>query len=138
MISVAATLALMLAQGPVPVSSSDDELSFGVRAAQRGLWTEARFRFERAVTLAPDNPKALNDLAVALEEQGEFQKAREAYDKALKLRPHDEQIQQNYDLFREADEKRNRKGHSKTVTPAATAAPTDAAAPAATPTPAAP
>lgn len=88
--------------------SPDKELRFGVDVAQRGLWQEARFRFERALALAPDDARALNNLAVALEQQGEFDKAREAYEKALELKPGDLYIQQNYDLFREADDKRNR------------------------------
>ncbi len=41
---------------------------------------------------------------------GEFDKARECYGKALALKPGDMYIQQNFDLFREADDKRNRKG----------------------------
>ena len=61
----------------------------------------------------PTTPQALNNLAVALEQQGEFDKAREAYEKALKLKPGDIYIQQNYDLFREADDKRNRKAKKK-------------------------
>jgi len=96
------------AGGTAP-SSKEDELHFGIDVAKKGLWLEARFRFERAVQLDPENASALNDLAVALEQQGEFQKAREAYEKALKLRPGNLYIQQNYDLFREADDKRNRK-----------------------------
>jgi Flp pilus assembly protein TadD len=111
---MAALFALLLAsKGPLPLPKSQDEMRFGIEAAQRGLWAEARFRFERAVALAPGNAKALNDLAVALEQQGEFAKAREAYEKALALRPEDEYIQQNYDLFREADDKRNRKNRSQ-------------------------
>jgi Flp pilus assembly protein TadD len=100
---------LLATQGPLPVPRSGEELDFGIEAAQRGLWGEARFRFERAVLLQPENAKAHNDLAVALEQQGEFEKARAAYEQALKLKPQDELIQQNYDLFREADDKRNRK-----------------------------
>jgi tetratricopeptide (TPR) repeat protein len=46
---------------------------------------------------------------VALEQMGQFQEARESYERALELRPDDLYIQQNYDLFREADDKRNRK-----------------------------
>jgi Flp pilus assembly protein TadD len=94
-------------------ASAQDELKFGVDVARKGLWLEARFRFERAVLLEPDNASALNNLAIALEQQGEFEKAREAYDKALQLKPGNLYIQQNYDLFREADEKRNRKSRKK-------------------------
>ena len=44
---------------------------------------------------------------------GEFDKARESYEKALALKPGDIYIQQNFDLFREADDKRNRKSRRK-------------------------
>src|SRR3954447_21882235 len=110
MSAAAAVLGFLLTMsGPLMAPTAEAELRFGIDAAQKGLWGEARFRFERAVTLAPENAKALNDLAVAFEHQGEFEKAREAYDKALKLKPGDSSIQQNYDLFREADDKRTRK-----------------------------
>jgi len=89
--------------------SSERQVDFGLKVAQKGLWQEARFRFERAVQLDPGNAAALNDLAVALEQMGEFDQARQAYEKALELKPGDLYIQQNYDLFREADDKRNRK-----------------------------
>ena len=87
------------------------------RRRPEGLWQEARFRFEKAVELDPDNAAALNNLAIALEQQGEFDKARAAYDRALKLKPNDVYIQQNYDLFREADDKRNRKSRRKRQQP---------------------
>ena len=102
-------LTLLLASGAVPAASSDDEIAFGIEVARKGLWNEARFRFERAVALDPGSAEALNDLAVALEQQGEFARAREAFEKALKLAPGSLYIQQNYDLFRESDDKRNRK-----------------------------
>jgi Flp pilus assembly protein TadD len=47
-------------------------------------------------------------LGVALEQSGAFGEARKAYERALELKPGDLYIQQNYDLFREADDKRNR------------------------------
>ena len=106
----ACVIAVLLASGgPLTPPTADQELRFGIQAAQKGLWNEARFRFERAVLLQPDNAKALNDLAVAYEHQGEFEKARQSYEKALELKPGDAYIQQNYDLFREADDKRTRK-----------------------------
>jgi Flp pilus assembly protein TadD len=93
-------------------SSSGDEVQFGIEVARRGLWREARFRFQKAVLLDPDNAAALNNLAIALEQEGEFEKAREAYERALEL-DNSLYIQQNYDLFREADDKRNRKAKRK-------------------------
>jgi Flp pilus assembly protein TadD len=98
---------------PDRTAKSSEEVGFGIEVAQKGLWQEARFRFEKAVELDPDNPQAQNNLAIALEQQGEFEKARTAYEKALKLKPGDTYIQQNYDLFREADDKRNRKNKKK-------------------------
>jgi Flp pilus assembly protein TadD len=99
--------------GPGHETRSSDEIKFGIDVAQKGLWQEARFRFEKAVNLDPESASALNNLAIALEQQGEFDKARAAYDKALKLKPGDVYIQQNYDLFREADDKRNRKAKKR-------------------------
>jgi Flp pilus assembly protein TadD len=111
---VAAPLfSLLLAASGLSPSSGESEVSFGIDVARKGLWQEARFRFEKAVLVNPDNASALNNLAIALEQQGEFAKAREAYEKALKLRPGNVYIQQNYDLFREADDKRNRKSKKK-------------------------
>lgn len=97
------------------VARSDNEkdakkvVAFGIDVARRGLWQEARFRFEQAAALNPDSASAFNNLGVTLEQQGEFEKARAAYERALQLDPKNVSIQQNYDLFREADEKRNRK-----------------------------
>jgi Flp pilus assembly protein TadD len=113
---------LWLLLSPAPDSKaaagSRQEVEFGVDVAKKGLWQEARFRFEKAIAADPDNPEALNNLAVALEQQGDFDKAREAYEKALKLKPGSVYIQQNFDLFREADDKRNRKAKKKKPTPA--------------------
>jgi Flp pilus assembly protein TadD len=108
---------LLLLLVPGPLLAGDDvarhQIDFGLRVAQKGLWQEARFRFERAVALDPQSASALNDLAVSLEQMGEFDKARECYEKALGLKPGDLYIQQNFDLFREADDKRNRKSRRK-------------------------
>jgi Flp pilus assembly protein TadD len=130
MVSVLPLLVVLLAPSPTKTAgSAAQELGFGIDVARRGLWTEAQFRFERAVALDPENAEALNDLAVALEQQGEFTKAREAFDRALKLKPGNLYIQQNYDLFREADDKRNRKSKKPASTPS------PAPAPSPTPTP---
>jgi Flp pilus assembly protein TadD len=110
---------LLLIPGPwlAAEESSGRQVEFGLKVAQKGLWQEARFRFQRAVELEPANAAALNDLAVALEQMGEFAEARKAYEKALELKPGDIYIQQNYDLFREADDKRNRKSRKKRPQP---------------------
>jgi Flp pilus assembly protein TadD len=108
---------LLLLLAPGPLLAGDDsarrQIDFGLAVAEKGLWLEARFRFERAVALDPQSAAALNDLAVSLEQMGEFDKARACYEKALGLRPNDIYVQQNFDLFREADDKRNRKSRRK-------------------------
>ena len=112
-------LVLALVPGPwlAAEESSGRQVEFGLKVAQKGLWQEARFRFERAVQLDAHNAAARNDLAVALEQTGDFTEARKAYEKALELKPGDIYIQQNYDLFREADDKRNRKSRKKRPQP---------------------
>ena len=62
-------LVLLLAPGSwlSAEDSSGRQVAFGLKVAEKGLWQEARFRFERAVELDPGNAAALNDLAVALE-----------------------------------------------------------------------
>ena len=93
--------------------ASGQEVKFGIEVAQKGMWREALFRFQKAVEADPQNPSAQNNLAVALEQMGQFDEAREHYERALDLKPDDLYIQQNYDLFREADDKRNRKNRRR-------------------------
>ena len=49
----------------------------------------------------PTYGAAYNDLAVAYEHEGQLDKARRAYEKALEVEPDNAQIRQNYDLFKE-------------------------------------
>jgi Flp pilus assembly protein TadD len=104
---------LLLLMAPVSLLGADKgstrQVRFGIKVAEQGMWREALFRFQRAVEIDPDNASAQNNLAVALEQMGDFDKAREHYEQALDIKPDDVYIQQNYDLFREADDKRNRK-----------------------------
>ena len=110
-----------------PERTAKKEVAFGIDVARRGLWQEARFRFEQATQLNPDSASAFNDLGVTLEQQGEFDKARAAYERALELQPKNVSIQQNYDLFREADEKRNKKLKKDAPKPKETPSPSPAA-----------
>ena len=103
----------LLISGPAVLADdakdSKKEVAFGIDVARRGLWREARFRFEQATTLNPESAAAFNNLGVTLEQQGDFAGARSAYERALQLNPKSLSIQQNHDLFQEADEKRNKK-----------------------------
>ena len=81
------------------LSKSDTQLNVGVRAARMNLWREALFRFNRAVQIDPANAMAMNNLAVAYEGTGEFEKARQAYADALRLDKGNQYIQKNYSRF---------------------------------------
>jgi Tfp pilus assembly protein PilF len=86
-------------------SEAKAQVEFGIAVAQRGLWREAIYRWERAIEIDPTYAAAFNDLAVGYEHEGQLEKAREAYEKALALDPQNAQIQQNYDLFREINDR---------------------------------
>jgi tetratricopeptide (TPR) repeat protein len=79
--------------------SAQSQLSFGVDMAKRSLWSEALFRFHQAERLDPNNPRALNNLAVAYEAVGDYQKALEFYQKALKQSPDNRDLRANYSRF---------------------------------------
>jgi len=75
------------------------QLNFGVSMAQKGLWSEALFRFEKAAQMAPNNANALNNLAVAEEALGHFDAALKHYQEALKLEPGNLALKRNYSRF---------------------------------------
>jgi len=79
--------------------SAGSQLSFGVRMAQRGLWGEALFRFEQAARLAPEDPKVLNNLAVAYEALGRFDLALDAYQRAVRSNSTNKGLRGNYTRF---------------------------------------
>ena len=76
------------------------QLEFGVKVAMKGSWNEAAFRFQRAIKLGGASPRVYNNLAVAQESLGQFELARESYEKAIameKAGSEDERIRENYD-----------------------------------------
>jgi Flp pilus assembly protein TadD len=84
------------------------QVEFGIGMAQRGLWKEAIYRWEKAVELDPTYAAAFNNLGVAYEQEGKFDKARQAYEKATTLEQNNNMIRQNYDLFKEINDRTNR------------------------------
>ncbi len=107
------TLALVcvLAVGVPALARADErsdaraQVDFGNAVAQQGLWQEAIYRWERASDIDPGYAAAWNNLGIAYERQGLFDKARDAYELALDLDPDNVTIQQNYDLFREINDR---------------------------------
>ena len=81
------------------------QVEFGIAVAQRGLWREAIYRWERATQIDPTYAAAFNDLAVGYEREGQLDKARKAYEKALELEPNNAQIRQNFELFKEINDR---------------------------------
>src|SRR5437899_12915185 len=100
--TAAATSAPLIADARGDAKSQVD---FGVNVAQRGLWREAIYRWEKAVELDPTYAAAYNDLAIAYEHEGQLDKARKAYEKAIELAPNNAQIRQNYELFKEINDR---------------------------------
>jgi Tfp pilus assembly protein PilF len=85
------------------------QVEFGIQVAQRGLWREAIYRWERATQIDPTYAAAFNNLAVAYEHEGQLDKARSAYEKALELDPDNAMIRQNFDLFKEINDRAAKK-----------------------------
>ncbi|HXW07318.1 MAG TPA: tetratricopeptide repeat protein [Vicinamibacterales bacterium] len=90
-------------------SEAKEQVEFGIKVAQSGLWKEAAYRWEKAVQLDPSYAPAWNNLAIAYEQQGDFEKAGEAYERAVKLDPKNAMIRQNYDLFKEINDRTKRR-----------------------------
>ena len=108
------TILLLLGASAAPLaadarSDAKKQVQFGIAVAQRGLWREAIYRWERAVQIDPKYAEALNDLAIEYEHEGDLEKARVAYEKALELEPNNALIKQNYELFKEINDRTTRK-----------------------------
>ena len=81
------------------VSSPAAQLAFGVEMAKRGLWSEALFRFKQAARSDPQNPRILNNMAVAYEALGNFEKALDHYQDAIRSDPSNRELKRNYSRF---------------------------------------
>ena len=108
--SVAAFVACIATVSASPLfadarSDARAQVEFGISVAQRGLWREAIYRWEKATELDPTYVAAYNDLAIAYEHEGQLDKARKAYEKALELDPNNTQVRQNYELFKEINDR---------------------------------
>ena len=99
---VACAAVAVLSAAPAFADARGDakqQVAFGINVAQRGLWREAIYRWEKAVEIDPTYAAAHNDL------EGQLDKARKAYEKALDLEPNNVQIRQNFELFKEINDR---------------------------------
>lgn len=100
------------AAAPLAADARSDarrQVEFGISVAQKGLWREAIYRWQRAVEIDPTYAAAHNDLAIGYEHEGDLDKARASYEKALQLDPTNASIKQNYELFKEINDRTTRK-----------------------------
>ena len=104
--------AVTLSTAPVLADARGDaktQVDFGIKVAQRGLWREAIYRWQRASQLDPTYAAAFNNLAIGYEHEGKLDQARDAYEKALAVEPENTLIKQNYDLFKEINDRAAKK-----------------------------
>ena len=112
--------------GGADLSKAENQRQFGVRMARMNLWREAMFRFRRAAEINPSDAMAHNNLAVALEANGDFEGAAKEYREALRLDRSNQYIQKNYSRyveFTQRAKKREAKPATTTTTGEAPAAP---------------
>ncbi|HEY0157163.1 MAG TPA: tetratricopeptide repeat protein [Thermoanaerobaculia bacterium] len=133
LILAALLIAAGCSSGGGDLSNANTQRRFGVRMAKMNLWREARFRFQRATQIEPQNAMAHNNLAVAYEATGDFEAAAREYREALRLDRSNQYIQKNYSRFVEFTQKAKKRqqvatGAAKTSAPAATTTAAEAAA----------
>ena len=87
------------AQAPDSRRELSRDLKFAMESARAGLWNEALYRWERAIQDRPADARLHNNLAVALENEGRYEEARDMYDRAQQLDPDDDRILQNRNAF---------------------------------------
>lgn len=76
-----------------------EQLNFATDMVKSGNWREALFRWQKILQVTPDDPHLLNNVAVAFETMGEYEKAEDTYQRALRADPNRQEIRQNYALF---------------------------------------
>lgn len=126
-VTISVLLSSLLGASGARAKSTQDgksQLAFGVDMAKRGLWSEARFRFEQARLLEPASVSILNNLAICYEAGGRFEDALATYREALRLAPGNKVVKQNYSRFAEFYQGyRPRKATATVTAPALVAAP---------------
>ena len=92
-------VALVLGSTPVARAGGNELMSFAADMAKQGNWREAKYRWEQARLKKENDPRILNNLAVAHEALGQPATARKLYARALALAGSDERIENNQIRF---------------------------------------
>ena len=121
-------IAIGCSSGGSDLTKSENQSQFGVRMARMNLWREAMFRFRRAAEIDPNDAMARNNLAVALEANGDFEGAAKEYREALRLDRSNQYIQKNYSRFVEFTQRAKKRDAARPAAAGAPATTTDAVA----------
>ena len=95
---------------PSDRGKSKEQVEFGIKVAQNGLWNEALYRWQKAVELDPTYAAAWNNLAHrATSTRGSSRRRRRRTRRRSQLDPKNLLIRQNYDLFKEINDRTKRR-----------------------------
>ena len=87
--------------GNPAVKEAAADMEWGYKTARRGYWQEALARFVHANELTPDQPRILNNIAVAQEANGLYEQALLTYQEGLTIAPNNDALRRNYMRFQE-------------------------------------
>jgi Flp pilus assembly protein TadD len=93
------TLCVVMISG-CAVNRYRSDFEFANKLAAEGLWKEAYYRWQKALSMNDGSAALHNNLAVALESLNRLPEAEQEYQRALKLAPGNTNIQNNYNLFK--------------------------------------
>lgn len=92
-------VALIPSRAASPKADIARQIRFGADMARQGNWHEAIFRWQRALAADPNSPRIHNNLAVAYESLGAYDKADAEYRAAAALPDAPEEVGRNHELF---------------------------------------
>ena len=105
-VGAALVLAAMISTGAAVAGDpnakeASAEMKWGFKVARQGYWQEALMRFEHANELTPNQPRILNNIAVAQEANGLYEMALLTYQEGLAIDPSNSALRRNYARFQE-------------------------------------
>ncbi len=101
LVMLAMLVAGAAAAGNPAAKEAAAEMEWGYKTARRGYWQEALMRFQHANELTPDQPRILNNIAVAQEANGMYEQALLTYQEGLTIAPNNDALRRNYMRFQE-------------------------------------